>query len=89
MVQEHGLPRLAAVLLASLKLPTALLANTGWKNFDHLYEIVAQSYSESNVKLIERTSVICYNHVNFVAKLDKLALPPQEAIFNKLGNVEC
>ena len=43
----------------------------------------------SEVKLLERKSVFCYDYVDSFARLDEPALPPRKAFFNKLENVQC
>ena len=76
-------------LPASLEQLRASLAKTGRGNFYNLHEVVAQIYPESQVELLERKGVFCYDYVDSFARLDELALPPREAFFNKLGGVEC
>ena len=67
---------------------TASLAKTGRGNFYNLYEVVSQIYPGSDVELLERKGVFCYDYVDSFARLDKPALPPREAFFNKLGSME-
>ena len=76
-------------LPASLKQLTASLVKTGRGNFYNLNEVVAQIYPESDVELLERKGVFCYDYVDSFARLDEPALPPRAAFFNKLGGVEC
>ena len=75
-------------LPAFLEQLTASLAKTGLQNFYNLHEVVAQIYPESDVELLERNGVFCYDYVDSFVRLDKLALPPREGFFNKLGNLE-
>ena len=46
-------------------------------------------YPGSDVELLERKSVLCYDYVDSFARLYKLALLQREGFFNKLGGVEC
>ena len=77
------------VLPASLEQLTASLAKTGRGNIYNLHEVVSQMYPGSDVELLERKGVFCYDHVDSFARLDKPAQTPREAFFNKLGGVEC
>ena len=74
---------------ASLKQLTASLGKTGRDNFYNLHEVFTQIYPGSNVELLERTGVSCYNYVDFFARLDKPALFLQEALINKVEDVQC
>ena len=51
--------------------------------------MVTNVYPDANVELLERKKVFCYDYIDSFARLDEHALPPREAFFNKLGNVEC
>ena len=46
-------------------------------------------YPETDVELLERKEVSCYDYLDSFTRLDEPALPPREAFFNKLGGVEC
>ena len=74
---------------AFLKQLTASLGKTGRGNFYNLHEVVSQMYPASDVKLLERKCVFCYDYVDSFAQLDEPALPLLEAFFNKLGGLEC
>ena len=74
---------------AFLKQLTASLAKTGRGNFYNVNEVVSQIYPGSDVELVERKGVFCYDYVDFFARLEEPDLPQQEAFFNKLGGVEC
>ena len=76
-------------LPAFLEQLTASLAKTGRGNFYNLHEVVSQIYPGSDVELLERKSVFCYDYVDFFARLDELALPPREVFFNKIVGMEC
>ena len=76
-------------LPALLEQLTASLAKTGRGNFYNLYEVVSQIYTGSDVEMLERKRVFCYDYVDSFARLDEPALPPRVAFFNKLGGVEC
>ena len=73
----------------SLEQLTASLAKTGRGNFNNLHEVVAQIYPESDAELLEREGVFCYDYIDSFARLEEPALPPREAFFNNLGDVEC
>ena len=51
--------------------------------------MVRDVYPEANVELLERIKVFIDHYIDSYTRLDKLALPPQDAFFNKLGGVEC
>ena len=51
--------------------------------------MVTDVYPEEDVELLERKGVFCYDYIDSFARLDEPALPPREAFFNKLGNMEC
>ena len=74
---------------ASLGGLTASLAKTGRGNFYNLQGVVSQIYPGSDVEILERKGVFCYDYVYYFARLETPALPPREAFFNKLGGVEC
>ena len=76
-------------LPASLEKLTTSLANTGRGNFYNLHEVVAQIYPESDVELLERKGVFCYDYIDSFARLEEHALPLREAFINNLGSVEC
>ena len=76
-------------LPASLEQLITSLAETGRGNFYNLHKVVAQIYPESNVELLERKGVFCYDYTDSFALLEEPALPPREAFFNNLGGVEC
>ena len=77
------------LLPASLEKLTASLTKTGLGNFSNLHEVVSQIYPGSDVELLERTGVFCYDYVDVFALLDEPALPQREAFFNKLKTVKC
>ena len=76
-------------LPASLEQLTASLAKTGRGNFYNLHEVVVKIYPESDVKLLERKGVFCYNYIEIFARLEEPVLPPREAFFNNCGSVKC
>ena len=76
-------------LPASLKQLAASLAKVDRKYFQNLHDVVTDVYPEAYVELVERKGVFCFDYLNFLARLDELALPPREAFFNKLGGMEC
>ena len=76
-------------LPAVLEQLTTSLAKTVCGNFYNLQEVVAQIYPESDVELLERKGVFCYECIDSFAMLDEPALPPREASFNNLEGVEC
>ena len=76
-------------LPASLEQLEASLAKVGGGYFKNLYDVVTNVYSEADVELLERKGVFCYDYLESLERLDKPRLPPREALFNKLGNVEC
>ena len=75
-------------LTTSLEQLTAMLAKTGRGNFYNLHEVVPQIYPGSDVELLERKGVFCYDYVDSFARLDEPALPPRAAFFNQIGGVE-
>ena len=77
------------LLVASLEQLPNSLAKTSRENFFNLHEVVSQIYPVSNVKLLDRKGIFCYDYVDSFARLDELALPPRTAFYNKLGGVEC
>ena len=62
-------------LSAFLEQLTASLGKTGRGNFYNLYEVVSQMYPGSDVEMLERKGVFCYDYVDSFARLDKPALP--------------
>ena len=76
-------------LPASLEQLTTSLAKTGCENFYNLHEVVAKIYPESDVELLERKGVFCYDYIDSFARLEEPALPSRETFFNNLGGVEC
>ena len=78
---------LSQFLSASLDQLTISLAKAGRGNFYNLHEVVVQIYPKSDVELLELKGVFCYDYVDSFARLDKLALYPRAAFFNKLGGV--
>ena len=62
---------------------------TGSLNRHNCHEVVAQIYSESDFKLIERANIFCYEYVESLSRLDELAVFGRAGIINKLGGVEC
>ena len=46
-------------------------------------------YPETDVELLERNGIFCYDYLDSFTRLDELALPPRKALFNKLGGIEC
>ena len=77
------------ILPASLKQLAASLAKVGRGYFQNLHDVVTDVYPEAGVELLERKGVFCYDYLDYIARLDELALPRREAFFNKLGGVEC
>ena len=75
-------------LHASLKQLAASLAKVGRGHFQNFHDVVTDVYPEADVELLERKGVFCYNYIDSFARLDEPALPPREAFFNMLGNVE-
>ena len=51
--------------------------------------MVTDVYPKADVTLLERKRVFYYDYLDSFTRLVKLALPPREAIFNKLGGLEC
>ena len=51
--------------------------------------MISQIHPESDIELLERKGVFCYDYLDTFARLDEPALPPREAFFNKLGGIEC
>ena len=76
-------------LPASLEQLAASHAKVGSGYFQNLHDVVSDVYPEADVKLLERKGVFCYDYLDSLARLDEPAQPPREALFNKLGNVEC
>ena len=76
-------------LHSSLEQLVASLAKVGRGYFQNLHDVVTDVYPESDVELLELKTVFCYNNLDSLARLDEPRLPPREAFFNKLGNVEC
>ena len=76
-------------LPASLEQLAASLAKVGRGYFQNLQNVVSDVYPKADVELLERKGVFCYDYLDSLARLDKPALPPREAFFNKLGSVEC
>ena len=77
------------LLPASLEQLAASLAKVGAGYFQNLHDIVTDVYPKTNVELLERMGVFCYDYPDSLARLDKLELPIQNAFFNKLKSVEC
>ena len=73
----------------SLEQLTASLAKVGRGYFKNLHDVVTNMYPEANVELLERKEVFCFDYLDFLARLDELALPPRDVFVNKLGGVEC
>ena len=57
-------------LPASLEQLTTSLAKTGHGNLYNLHEVVAQIYPESDVELLERKGVFCYDYIDSIARLE-------------------
>ena len=76
-------------LPASLENLTASLAKVGREYFQNLYEVVRDVYPETDVEVLERKGVFCYDYLDSLARLDEPALPLREAFFTKLGGVKC
>ena len=76
-------------LPASLEQLVASLIKTGRDKFINLHKVVAKISPNSNVALLERKGVFCYDHINTFERLEEPALPNQEAFFNKLSGEEC
>ena len=76
-------------LPASLEQLAASLAKVGRWYFQNLHDVVADVYPEAEVELLERKGVFCFDYIDSFALLDEPAIPPREAFFNKLGDVEC
>ena len=74
-------------LPACLENLAILLAKVGRWYFQYLHDVVTEVYPDADIELPERKGVFCYDYVDSLAQLDELALPPQEAFFNKLGSV--
>ena len=66
----------------------ASLAKTGRGNFHNFHDVVSLIYPEWDVEILERKSVFCYDYVDFIARFDKIAVPPRAAFFNQLGGAE-
>ena len=75
-------------LSASLEQLAASLAKVGRGYLQNLHDVVTDVYPDADGKLLERKGVCCYDYIDSFARLDEPALPPREACFNKLGNVE-
>ena len=65
------------------------LATVGRGYFQNLHDVVKDVYPVANVELLERKGVFCYDYLDSFARINKPALPPREAFFNKLGGIEC
>ena len=76
-------------LPASLKQLATSHAKVGRGYFQNFHDVVTHVYPEADVELLERKGVFCYDHLDSLARLDELALPPREAFINKLRGVEC
>ena len=76
-------------LFASLKQLTASIAKVVREYFKHLHDVVTDVYPETDVELLERKGVFCYDYFDSFARLDELALLPQETLFNIFGSVKC
>ena len=76
-------------LTASREQLMTSFAMTGRGNFYNLHEVVPQIYLGSDVELLERKGVFCYDYIDSFARLDEPALPPRMAFFNQIGGVEC
>ena len=76
-------------LSALLKQLAASLAKVGGVKFKNLHDVVTDVYQEADVKLLERKGIFCYDYLDLFARLDEQALPPREAVFNKLGELKC
>ena len=74
---------------ASLEQLAASRAKVGLRYFQNLHDVVSDVYLETDVELLERIGVFCYDYIDSLARLDEFALPPRKAFFNKLGSVEC
>ena len=68
---------------------TASHSKTGRGNFYNLHAVVAQIYPESNVELLERKGIFCYDYIDSFARLEEPALPQLETFFNNFIGVEC
>ena len=76
-------------LSALLEQLAASLAKVGRGYIRNIYDVVTDVYFEADIELLERKGVFCYDYLDSFARLDEPALPPREAFFNKLGDVEC
>ena len=76
-------------LSALLKQLASSLAKVGRENFQNLNDVNTDVYSDSDVELLKRKEVFCYDYFDSFARLDEPALSAREAFFNKLGGVEC
>ena len=74
---------------ASLEQLAASLAKVGSGYFQNLHDVVTDVYPETEVELLERKRVFCYDYLDYFTQLDEPALPPREAFCNKLKYVEC
>ena len=70
-------------LFASLDQPAALLAKVGRKYFQNLYIVIKDVYHEADVELLKQNKVFCYDYLDSIERLDKPALPLQNAFFYK------
>ena len=67
-------------LPVSLEQLAASLAKVGRGYLQNLTDVVTDVYPEADVKLLDRNGVFCYDYLNFIARLDELALLPREAL---------
>ena len=76
-------------LPASLESLVASLAKVNRGYFQNLHDVASNMYPESEIQLLERKGVDCYEYVDSFARLEELVITSRKAFFNMLGDVEC
>ena len=70
---------------ASLEQLAGSLAKVGRGYFQNLHGVFIDVYPETDIELLERKGVFCYDYLDSFAWLNEPAIPTPEAFFNILG----
>ena len=76
-------------LFSSLDALSGSLAKSGRENFKHTDQVIANRYASTNVELLKRKGIFCYDYLDTFDRLAETALPSREQFFSKLANSEC
>ena len=76
-------------LFSSLDALSGSLAKSSRENFKHTDQVIACRYASTNVELLKRRGIFCYDYLDSFERLAKTALPSLKQFFSKLANSEC